>query len=182
MKKYFLFAFGDFTDIAKSQYMVDIIAEVTYSKFCKNKISKQSIIINFAYSEDFDNLSKYIKNKISNFVDYYILTEHTDNMSLMLPNNELEYFLSLDENDDEKNIDLMIEEYILDELTIKGVDLLKEYMLSEQIEEDDEDEDILIKQSVKKEYNLDDILDKINEKGVSSLTKEENEYLKNLSK
>jgi hypothetical protein len=43
-------------------------------------------------------------------------------------------------------------------------------------------EDILIKKSVKKEYNLDDILDKISEKGVSSLTKEENEYLKNLSK
>jgi hypothetical protein len=46
----------------------------------------------------------------------------------------------------------------------------------------DEDEDVYIKKSLKKEYNLDDILDKINEKGVSSLTQEENDYLKKLSK
>jgi len=182
MKKYLLFVVCDFSDESKSEYITDIISEVTSSTFCNSKLSNESIIINFGYSEDFNILSKYVKNTISNFVDYYILTEYNDNMSLMFPNDESERFLLLDENYDEKNIDLLLEEYILDELTIKGVDLLKEYMLSEQTEEDDQDDDILIKKSIKKEYNLDDILDKINEKGVSSLTKEENEYLKNLSK
>lgn len=49
-------------------------------------------------------------------------------------------------------------------------------------DEEDDDEDTLITKKVKKEYSVDEILDKIGEKGISSLTKEELNFLNSFSK
>jgi hypothetical protein len=174
MKKYFLFVTGDFNDDSKSQYVIDIIADITSTKYCKSKFSHDSLTVNFACNGSFDSLSSYVKMKISGFVDYYILVEQSENISVFMKKEELDEFLSLDDcnvkNENKINdfIDLIMNLPSM-ELGMHDVD-------------EEEDEDILIKKSIKKEYNLDDILDKINEKGVSSLSKEENEYLKNLSK
>jgi hypothetical protein len=48
--------------------------------------------------------------------------------------------------------------------------------------EEDDDEDALITTTVKKEYFVDEILDKISEKGVSSLTQDELNFLNSFSK
>jgi hypothetical protein len=184
MKKYFLFAAGDFSDKSKSQYVIDIIADITSTKYCKYKFSHDSITINFACNGGFDALSSHVKMRISEFVNYYILTEQTDNLSVFMKKEELDEFLSLDEcNLNINNKTESKNENVLNDF----IDLIMNLGNSGEgmhdvDEEEEQDEDILIKKSLKKEYNLDDILDKINEKGVSSLTKEENEYLKNLSK
>ena len=47
---------------------------------------------------------------------------------------------------------------------------------------EEDDEDTLITNTFKKEYSLDEILDKIGDKGVSSLTKEELNFLNSFSK
>jgi hypothetical protein len=182
MKKYFLFATGNFSDKSKSQYIIDIISDVTSTKYCKFRVSEYSITINFACNGSFDALSSHVKMRISEFVDYYILTEHTDNMSFFMKKDELDEFLSLDEcniNIKSENTSESRNENVLNDFINLIMNVGNE---SERMDEIEEDEDVLIKKSIKKEYNLDDILDKINEKGVSSITKEENEYLKNLSK
>ena len=180
MKKYLLFVIGDFTDKSKSQYIIDIIADITSTKYCKFKGSNESIVINFASNGSFNDLSNYVKVRISEFVRYYILIEQTDNLSVFMKKEELDEFLSLDECDIKSlnNVESR-NENVLNNLIDLIMNMGDE---SSQMEEIDEEEDILIKKSVKKEYNLDDILDKINQKGISSLTEEENNYLKNLSK
>jgi len=182
MKKYFLFVIGDFSDKSKSQYVIDIIADITSTKYCKYKFSYDSITFNFACNGSFDALLNHIKIRIDNFVNYYILTEHTDNMSVFMRKEELDEFLSLDEcninNKSESKNENVLNNFIDLIMNLPSADA----GMHNVDDEEEQDEDILIKKSVKKEYNLDDILDKINEKGVSSLTKEENEYLKNLSK
>ena len=182
MNKYFLFVTGDFNDDSKSQYVIDIIADITSTKYCKSKFSHDSLTVNFACNGSFDSLSSYVKMKISGFVDYYILVEQSENISVFMKKEELDEFLSLDEcninNKSESKNENVLNNFIDLIMNLPSADA----GMHNVDDEEDQDEDILIKKSVKKEYNLDDILDKINEKGVSSLTKEENEYLKNLSK
>jgi len=73
-----------------------------------------------------------------------------------------------------QKLDLIIKDFIEDTKT--------EVNDVEDFECADDDEDIYITKTVKKEYSIDDILDKINEKGLSSLDKEELNFLNNLSK
>jgi methionyl-tRNA synthetase len=73
-----------------------------------------------------------------------------------------------------QKLDLVIKDFIDDNKTdVNNV---------EDFECVDNDDDIYITKTLKKEYNIDDILDKINEKGLSSLDKEELNFLNNLSK
>lgn len=181
MKKYFLFATGDFSDKSKSQYIIDNIADITSTKYCKYKISQDVITINFACNSKFDDLSNYAKVRISKFVNYYILLEQTENLSVFMKKEELDEFLSLDECDIKSKSESKNENVLNDFINLI-INIESQDTGEGMYDDEDQDDDILIKKSIKKEYNLDDILDKINEKGVSSLTKEENEYLKNLSK
>jgi hypothetical protein len=73
-----------------------------------------------------------------------------------------------------QKLDLVIRDFIDDNKT--------EVNNIEEFECEDEDNDVYITKTVKKEYSIDDILDKINEKGLSSLDKEELNFLNNLSK
>jgi hypothetical protein len=96
--------------------------------------------------------------------------------------NDLEPFLSLDVNIPSPEVDkeeTSKYDKISNEFILSFIDSISNELNDECVEED---EDVYIKKSLKKEYNLDDILDKISEKGVSSLTQEENDYLKKLSK
>jgi hypothetical protein len=69
-------------------------------------------------------------------------------------------------------------------------DVIKDFIENNKFEDvndsfecgEDDDEDTLITTTVKKEYFVDEILDKINEKGVSSLTQDELNFLNSFSK
>jgi len=182
MKKYLLFAFGNFKDESIVSYITDSIADITCSERLKWKATDSSIVIHFGSSKDFKEIDRYCWLNLIECGDYHFLMEYNENLSVNLPRFELKDFLSLDDTNNTKDSDEKelgdVGKFIIKLLNF-GYSKPNEEECLEEIEEDD---DILIKKSVKKEYNLDDILDKINEKGVSSLTKEENEYLKNLSK
>ena len=118
MKKYFLFTTGDFSDKSKSQYVIDIIADITSTKYCKYKFSHDSLTINFACNGSFDALSSHVKMRISEFVNYYILVEQTDNLSVFMKKEDLDEFLSLDECDikSENKSDSRNKKYILSKI------------------------------------------------------------------
>jgi hypothetical protein len=59
---------------------------------------------------------------------------------------------------------------------------LEDADVSFECDDEDNDEDTLITTTVKKEYFVDEILDKISEKGVSSLTQDELNFLNSFSK
>jgi len=181
MKKYLIISYGDFNESSKVTYLLDSISEVTTTEFLKYKLLDGSIIINFGTRFEFNKLKEYVSilfEKISNF---YFLVENTENMIISLPDDENNCFLNLSSKNEETDIEILTEKLLVDDIILSEMEkIMKNFENS--AEHDIDDEDVLIKKSVKKEYHLDDILDKINEKGISSLTKEENEYLKKLYK
>ena len=182
MRKYILIAFRTNDDKPMFSYMLDSITEITESKFLKFKEVGNTIIIHFGSSRNFEELKKYVNIVLSKCSDINFLFENNDNMSVNMSFNDLEPFLSLDVNIPSPKIDKTeTREYdnISNEFILSFIDSISNELNDECVEED---EDVYIKKSLKKEYNLDDILDKISEKGVSSLTQEENDYLKKLSK
>ena len=74
-----------------------------------------------------------------------------------------------------KNLDDVIKNFI-DNNKIENDDV------SFECDDEDNDKDTLITTTVKKEYFVDEILDKISEKGVSSLTQDELNFLNSFSK
>jgi hypothetical protein len=191
MKKYLLFAFGNFKDESMVTYITDSIADITSSKRLKWKPTDNSIVIHFGSSRDFKRIDDYCRLILHKISTHHFLMEYNDNLSVNLPEQQKDNFLCLDGKYTNKKMEEGKEKESdnKEELGEVGKFILRflntDYSKpneEECLDEIEEEDDILIKKSLKKEYNLDDILDKINKTGVSSLTKEENEYLKNLSK
>ena len=183
MRKYVLIAFRTNDDKPMFNYILDSITEITESKFLKFKEVGNTIIIHFGSSRNFEELKKYVNIVLSRCSDINFLFENNDNMSVNMSFEDLGTFLSLDKNIPSPKVDKTeTREYdnISNEFILSFINSISNELNDECVEEGEED--LYIKKSLKKEYNLDDILDKINEKGVSSLTKEENDYLKKLSK
>jgi len=183
MKKYLIFCYGNFNIFNKSKIntILNDLAEITSSQFIRYKSENNSVVFHFGTDLKFKGLKSAVNEIMSKSTDYHFLIEYNDNMSLNFGNDEdTADFLKINNYElDEET------EKILDELTEDLAKDLLEYCRNEKnnmdfISDMDEDCDELIKKSSKKEYNLDDILDKINEKGISSLTKEETNYLKNI--
>lgn len=182
MRKYILIAFRTNDDKPMFSYMLDSITEITESNFLKFKEVGNAIIIHFGSSRNFEDLKKYVNIVLSKCSEINFLFENNDNMSVNMSFNDLEPFLSLDVNIPSSEVDkeeTSKYDKISNEFILSFIDSISNELNDECVEED---EDVYIKKSLKKEYNLDDILDKISEKGVSSLTQEENDYLKKLSK
>ena len=182
MRKYILIAFRTNDDKPMFSYMLDSITEITESNFLKFKEVGNAIIIHFGSSRNFEELKKYVNIVLSKCSEINFLFENNDNMSVNMSFNDLEPFLSLDVNIPSPEVDkeeTSKYDKISNEFILSFIDSISNELNDECVEED---EDVYIKKSLKKEYNLDDILDKISEKGVSSLTQEENDYLKKLSK
>jgi hypothetical protein len=185
MRKYVLIAFRTNDDKPMFSYMLDSITEITESKFLKFKEVGNAIIIHFGSSRNFEELKKYVNIVLSKCSDINFLFENNDNMSVNMCFEDLGTFLSLDEDILSPKVDKTeTREYdnISNEFMLSFINSISNELNDDCIDEDEDEDDEYIKKSLKKEYNLDDILDKINEKGVSSLTQEENDYLKKLSK
>ena len=185
MRKYVLIAFRTNDDKPMFNYILDSITEITESKFLKFKEVGNTIIIHFGSSRNFEELKKYVNIVLSKCSDINFLFENNDNMSVNMCFEDLGTFLSLDEDILPPKVDKTeTREYdnISNEFILSFINSISNELNDDCIDEDEDEDDEYIKKSLKKEYNLDDILDKINEKGVSSLTQEENDYLKKLSK
>ena len=142
--------------------MLDSITEITESKFLKFKEVGNTIIIHFGSSRNFEELKKYVNIVLSKCSDINFLFENNDNMLVNMCFEDLGTFLSLDENIPSPKIDKTeTREYdnISNEFMLSFINSISNELNDECI---DEDEDVYIKKSLKKEYNLDDILDKIN--------------------
>lgn len=189
MKRYFLFGYGDFSDKAIVTYILDAMSDVTDSDFLKYKSYGTSIVLHFGNSQEFSKLNEYVNIVMSKCSSNYFLVEYTDNMSVNMTKEELDVFLIITKED----LDSSMKKYlnntykndIKDKMSEFNSDMIKLFINlndNEDIECEDDDEDQLIKHSNKPNYTIDDILDKINSKGIKSLTQEELTYLNSFSK
>lgn len=188
MTKYFFIAFGDFSEKSKKQFVIDSFLEITNTWTLKFRVLPNAILIHFGTNSNLDKIKVRIDSTMQNFSKFYFLVENTDNKILSMIGNEAQEFLYLD-GEKQKNV------IIKDKEDNKPKENKKENFFESildsfaKLKKDDEDDEDSYKNVLKecnkskeKVYNLDEILDKINAKGVNSLTEEEHKYLNNLSK
>lgn len=191
-KNYMLFIYGDFKGGEKLAYeIISTLEPVMSSPAIKYIWGDFGIVAHFKTTLSFPELSKYCATELNVWVSQYFLVENSGGIFGHAEDDNADYLLNLDINEN-------IEDLNLDE-NVEGVkdftDLYKEFMnklstgeiqmySDEDMdeEEDEEDEiDLIIRRNTQKEVvTLNDILDKISEKGIESLTKTEkrklNEY------
>lgn len=168
MKRFLLLIIGDFSsekvckDIALSIYpLVD-------SPQLKFQHSKGVLIFHFASEVIQEEIEVYVEGILYGITNSFVLTEFTDKVSVVMPDNIKEHLINLDKSDDDVEMKISIDE-------------------SFNIFEESEDDEFVallldeVKKKIKKP-TLDQILDKILSKGVESLSIFEKEILETYSK
>ena len=169
MKKYILILFGDFSSKELWEYTESVIHPIVDSKHLKCQNNLTSIIYHFESEVEQNELSLYIESSLSYMVQTFILSENNDKLSLYMIPELKKQFLDL-ENATENELNFKSEE-----------------ILDSEISEDEFTEEFVasilsnLKEKIKKP-SLNELLDKINESGLTSLSPFEKGVLEEYSK
>lgn len=150
--------------------MAAIIIPIVDSPQLKFQYSRGTVLFHFGSVLEQIDIYDFLDFALENFSNAFILTEFNDKVSVKLPDEVKEHFYNLEGQTDGLNaMELNLNE-IMDELTTS---------------EDGEEFVALLLEEVKrglKKPSLDQLLDKIKETGVDSLTVFEKGVLENYSK
>ena len=172
--KYLLIAFGDFKD--NQNLMTELFNQFTpilSSNFLKFHFGDEYVIAHFETEENQKDIKEFCSMVLQDTVCNFILTPHNNNVMISLPKELSDFLFNLEQNEqinyvnmsenEENNEDDDIVEQLLEKMNV-----LK----------------ILDTEKSKKEtkLSLDELLDKIQEKGIDQLTKKEKQQLYDYSK
>lgn len=172
MKKYLLTVFGEFEDEKISKEIALNITPLVDSPHLKFNHSKGCLIFHFASEVSQEEIHDYLIGTLFDVTSSFILTEFTDKVSLYLPEDIKNHLLDLENN--------------MGDVQIR-IDLTKNSYNSEDLQFSDKENEFVallldeVKKTIKKP-TLDQLLDKINEKGPESLSPFEKEILDSYSK
>jgi hypothetical protein len=164
------------------------------------KFKNEDTNILFHFSSEYTQkyILKYLEKNLTKISNTYILSEFTDKTSVIMPDYDINEFLTLSTKQEdiqkyhnsilEPKNGMSFDTILQDLLGIKPLDNDSiDFQMDTWDEFEDEDEDdvnnfILKSSQIKKtkHLNLDDIIDKVINKGRQSLTKEEEDYLKTI--
>ena len=170
MKKYLLVVFGDF----KSKKMIESVGKglspIVDTPHLKFQHTKGALIMHFGSEVSQEELHDFLTGFFYGMSDTFILTEMTDKVSLSMSDETRAHLLDLDNDGD--NVEIRI-----DMSNMRKPDMDEEFMAEDFVKFllDEFNEDV-------KKPTLNEILDKINEKGIKSLLPFEKEILDNYSK
>jgi hypothetical protein len=170
MKKYLVTIFGDFKSDAICKEIAIALSPVVDSPNLKFQFTKGVLIFHFASEMEMNDIHEFLELTSYELYDSFILSEYTDKVSVFMTEENKKHLFNLDENGTNNGIEMV--------LTPKnGI----QYM-----DEDEDDEFVaLLLNEVKKHVkapSLDQLLDKIKNEGVDSLTPFEKGTLDNYSK
>lgn len=184
---YMLFLYGDYENGEK--YINNLLGELSpiiSNEYLKFIYGDYGVVVHFKTDVDFVDLNEFIRMNLAGMVDQYFLMEKTDKMSAYGPDEVIGYVLDLESDlkkpenpmitdlkEREEELDRVIQ-YFMSSMNEDDMDILSD------TDEDDEDNEIeLIKSRNKKEksISLDQILDKITDKGMKALSKKEKQQL-----
>jgi hypothetical protein len=179
--QYMLFVFGDLAESSEvTQYISSQLLTIVSSQFLKYTYGEYGIVFNFRSDETFDDLKEYVDMALSDLTDQYFLLETTKNFEIKMPRKMKKDFLNIDNqlsNDIPIAGSISKEEkpkFNWDEKKIITFDFLLP-VINQNFEN-------ITEEIVEEEPSIDDILDKISERGIDSLTKRETEILENYGK
>ena len=176
-KRYMLFIFGDFTE------METFIDEISYqlitvvsSEYLKFNYGEFGMVLHFRTKETFEELKEYIDMCLEGQVEQYFLMEATENVDIKMERKLKKDFLNIDGvKKENKNKEVDVEK--LSEEKKKRISNMMDFIIP--LSEDFVELPIKFKITIP---TVDEILDKISEKGIESLTKEEKQILDNYGK
>lgn len=183
-KSYLLFIFNKSeSDFKISEQILTQLTPVITSNFLKFNYIGTSLICNFKSNLPFDELKEFVSLSLDDIAAQYFLLEHPDKMSVFMPTN---YKLNLFDLDSE-NRDVIDDQSPPDKLNFEEfMGFLSSFLtwrddnLSDNDDYFDEEyDDPLINKIKHTNYGLtkskmvDSILEKISDKGIKSLTKQE---------
>jgi len=181
-----------------TNYLLTIIGNIESEKLCKEialSISplvdspnlkfqhKEGVLLmHFATEVDKGEIYDYVCGILHGVIDTFILTEITDEVSVSMPKEMFGHLFDLENVDDDVTMRLEMGKIIMNQMN----ELEENY----NFEDEDDDDisfgfDIMDFQKLNKlikEPTLDELLDKINSQGYSSLTAFELDTLENYSK
>jgi len=170
MKRYLLVIFGEFDDMSFGQELALSLTPLVESPQLKFQISKGACIFHFESDVEHEEIHEFVQTLIYENELPFILTEMNDKVSVHMNKKTFDHLMDLNSNEGS-------------ELKLKYYDNPEEESQGLSFEDQEENMASLLKlidKSVKP--SLDAILDKINEKGYSSLTEYEKEILDGYSK
>jgi hypothetical protein len=172
--QYMLFVFGDFEQHGEiTKLLSEQLLILVSSNFLKYTFGEYGVVFNFRSKETFSDLKEYIDMALSDITEQYFLMEVTENCDIKMDDKSKSNFLNLDDEDGNE-IKVEKKEFKIDKKNFITFDFILPIINSnfEDIEEIVEEP----------EPSVDDILDKITEQGIESLTKRETEILENYGK
>jgi len=175
---YMLFIFGDFDEQENlATNLSSQLLTVVSSPFLKFTYGEYGVVFHFRSKETFSDLKEYIDMGMSEITEQYFLMEVTKNVDIKMPRKLKKDFLNID--GEEKKRENKTGEINVESKLKERKEELKNFTFEFLMPAD-------FNQMVQKEPDylptVDEILDKISENGIESLTEKEKEILDNYGK
>ena len=185
MDDYLLFVFGNLTVDGSQDEIASALLPITKNEKVKFIYGSYHMVVNLETDLPFDELKEYIYETLKSDMFEYFLMPMSDKTSVKLPETMAEHLFDLENDTDKVHVftQLDVEELKKrDKQTDEELDLIINYFLSNNefdMEDDDDEEDDLIKKVMNKtkQPSVDEILEKIVENGMDSLTLQEKQIL-----
>jgi hypothetical protein len=179
---YMLFIFGDFVESENlTQELSTQLLTLVSSPFLKFTYGEYGIVFNFRSKEVFSELKEYIDMVLNDITDQYFLMEYDKNFDVKMPKKLKKDFLSIDgeiKKEENKNGTINVEDFkkeINHNIKAISFDFILPLLDPNSLVQEEEKIEII-------EPTVDEILDKITETGIESLTEREKEILDNYGK
>ena len=176
---YMLFIFGDFDEQETlATNLSSQLLTVVSSPFLKFTYGEYGVVFHFRSKEVFSDLKEYVDMGMSEITEQYFLMEVTKNVDVKMPRKLKKDFLNIDGEEKKKenktgeiNVESKLKER-REELRNFTFEFLMPADFNQMVQKNEP------------EYlpTVDEILDKISEKGIDSLTETEKEILDNYGK
>jgi len=174
-KRYMLFLFGDFslTETFADEISYQLISVVS-SKFLKFNYGEFGMVCHFRSGETFLNLKEYVDMVLNDITEQYFLVEVGESFDIKMDRKLKKEFLNIDgEKTENKTGSIEINEISV-KTNKKEMDNMFHMLFPIM------DPNFFKKEEEKqKEPSVDEILDRISEEGVESLTEREKQILDN---
>jgi hypothetical protein len=170
MKKYLLTVIGDFKSQEELREIALALSPIVDSQTIKYQYTKGVLICHFASEMDMKDIHEFLEITSYELYDSFILSEFNDKVSVFMPQDYVNHLFNLEDGG---------------EINDRDVVLIPKNNTQHFDEDEDEEFVALLLDEVKKQLkppSLDQLLEKIKNKGIESLTPFEKGTLENYSK
>jgi hypothetical protein len=178
---YMLFIFGDFTELESlaQDFSIQFLPVVS-SPFLKFTYGEYGVVFHFRSGETFTELKEYVDMVFGDITDQYFLMEVGKNIDIKMSRKLKRDFLNIDSETKKEetktggiDVEEMKKDVSIDSKSI-SIEMILPILGSNLFSNP--------QQKVEDEPTVDEILDKITEKGIESLTEKEKLILENYGK